>query len=72
MDYIILADESTADGNHSQLAIFVCTIRNNPRPIEHFPDTVHICISKTAAVIIDIISTFLNSEKNITIRHMIL
>ena len=72
MDSIILADESTVDGNHSQLAIFVCTIRNNPRPIEYFPDIVHICISKTAAVIMDIISTFLNSEKNITILHMIL
>ena len=59
MDFTILAGESTDDGDQSQLAIFVCTIGSDHRPIEHFLRINCITISKTAATIMDIISNFL-------------
>ena len=61
MDFTILADESTDDGDRSQQAIFVHIIGSNHRPIEHVLGITRIAISKTAAV--DIISNFLISKE---------
>ena len=63
MDFTILADESTDDGDRSQLAIFVCVIGSDHRLVEHFLGITRIAISKTAAAIIDIISKFLISKE---------
>ena len=63
MDFTILEDESTDDGDRSQLAIFVRIIGSNDRPIEHFLGITRIAISKTAATIMDIISNFLISKE---------
>ena len=60
MHFMILAVESTDDGDRSQLAILVRTIESNHRPIESIT---HIAISKTAAAIMDIISNFLISKE---------
>ena len=62
MDFTILVDENTDDGDRSQLAIFVRTIGSNHRPIEHFLGITCIAISKTAAAIMDIISNSLISK----------
>ena len=61
MDFTILADESTDDGDRSQQAIFVHIIGSNHTPIEHVLGITRIAISKTAAV--DIISNFLISKE---------
>ena len=63
MDFTILADKSTDDGDRSKLAIFVHIIGSNQRPIEHFLGITRIAISKTAAAIMDIISKFLFQKK---------
>ena len=63
MDFTILADEITDDGDQSQLAIFVHIIGSDHRPIEHFLGITCIAISKTAAIIMDIISNFLISKE---------
>ena len=63
MDFTILADESTDDGDRSQLAIFVRIIGSDHRPIEHFLEITLIAISRTAAAIMDIISKFLISKE---------
>ena len=62
MDFTILADESTDDGDRSQLAIFVRIIGSDHRPIEHFLGITRIAISKNAAAIMDIISKFFISK----------
>ena len=36
VDFTILADESTDDGDRSQLAIFISIIGNDNKPIEQF------------------------------------
>ena len=58
MDFTILADESTDDGDLSQLAIFVRIIGRDHRLIEYFLVITRIIISKTAAAIMDVISNF--------------
>ena len=63
MDFTILADKSTDDGDQSQLAIFVRIIGSDHRSIEHFLGITRIAISKTAAAIMDIISNFLISKE---------
>ena len=63
MDFAILADESTDDGDGSQRAIFVHIIGSDHRPIEHFLGITCIAISKTAAIVMDIISNFLISKE---------
>ena len=63
MDFTILADKSTDDGDQSQLAIFERIIGSDHRPIEHFLGITRIAISKTAGVIMDIISNFLISKE---------
>ena len=63
MDFTILADESTDDGDRRRLAIFVRIIGSDHRPIEHFLEITLIAISKTAAAIMDIISKFLISKE---------
>ena len=40
MDFTVLADESTDDGDRSQLAIFARIIGSDHRQIEHFLDTI--------------------------------
>ena len=56
MDFTILADESTDDGDRGQLAIFV-------RIIECFLGITRVGTSKTAAAIMEIIETFLQSKE---------
>ena len=63
MDFTILADESTDDGDRSQLAIFVRIIESDHRPVEHFLGITCIAISKTTAAIMDIICKFLISKE---------
>ena len=63
MDFTILADESTDDGDRSQLATFVRIMGRDHRSIERFLGITRIAISKTAAVIMDIISNFLISKE---------
>ena len=63
MDFTLLADESTDDGDGSQQAIFVCIIGSDHRPIEHFLGITCIVISKTAATIMDNIRNFLISKE---------
>ena len=63
MDFTILEDESTDDGDRSQLAIFVRIIGCDHRPIEHFLEITLIAISKTAAAIMDIINKLLISKE---------
>ena len=63
MDFAILADESTDDGDGSQRAIFVHIIGSDHRPIEHFLGITCIVISKTAAAIMDNIRNFLISKE---------
>ena len=61
--FAILADESTDDGDQSQLAIFVCLIGSHHRPIEDFLGITRIAILKTTAAIMDTISNFLISKE---------
>ena len=63
MDFTILVDENTDDGDRSKLAIFVRIIGSDHRPIKHFLGISCIAISKTAAGIIDIISNSLISKE---------
>ena len=63
MDFTIIADESTDDGDRSQLTVFVRIIGSNHRPVEHFLGITRIAISKSAAAIMDIISKFLISQE---------
>ena len=63
MDFTILADENTDDGDRRQLAIFVRIIGSDHRPIEYFLGITRIAISKTAAPVMDIISKFLISKE---------
>ena len=63
MGFTILTDESTDDGDQSQLAIFVHIIGSDHRPNEHYLGITCIAISKTAAAIVDIISNFLFSKE---------
>ena len=71
MDFTILADESTDDGDLSQLAIFVRIIGRDHRPIEYFLVITRIIISKTAAAIMDVISNF-DFKSNTTFLYTIL
>ena len=59
MDFTILAEERTDDGDRSQLTVFLRIIGSDHGPIEHFLGITYIAISKTAAAIIDIINNFL-------------
>ena len=63
MDFTILEDKSTYDGDGSQPAIFVHIIGSDHRPIEHFLGITCIVISKTAAAIMDNIRNFLISKE---------
>lgn len=62
MDFTILADESTDEGDRSQLALFVRIIGNDYKPIERFLGITRVGTSKTAAAIMEIIKTFLESK----------
>ena len=63
MDFTILADESNDDGDRSQLAIFVRIIGSDNKPIERFLGITRVGTSKTAAAIMEIIETFLQSKE---------
>ena len=63
MDFTILADEITDDGDRSQLAIFVRIIGCDNKPTECFLGITRVGTSKTAAAIMEIIETFLQSKE---------
>ena len=63
VDFTILADESTDDGDRSQLAIFIRIIGNDNKPIERFLGLTRVGTSKTAATIMELIHTFLRSKE---------